>query len=175
MEREDGVFTTFDQDNKAYKFNVYPLDFSRRKPPYKLATLTSECLKHQLEQRGHTTRPRSLLGSCHKNARNLFDYLCSQGYNPSLIIGCNLSAGEASGVEDSFKSVKNAHQWVEVGSYIVEICSEANNSVGKLYISSNRPSNYKSYITLSENLVRSYPSRYVTSDNITDIIELSED
>lgn len=173
-ENDDGVFVSSDSENRAYTFDIYPLDLMRSKPPEKLTRVTSECLKTQLEERGSSVNPRSLLGECHKNARNLFEHLCGHGYNPDLIVGCNLSAGQPAGVKQSFKEIRNIHQWVEVNSYVVEICSEANSSTGKLYISENKPSNYNEYIRLSKSQVHSLPVQYIQTDNIDSVLQSLE-
>lgn len=171
IENDDGVFVSSDNENRAYSFDIYPLDSMRSKPPEKLTQVISECLKTQLEERGSSVNTRSLLGECHKNARNLFDHLYERGYNPDLIIGCNRSAGRAAGVRQSFKEIRNIHQWVEIDSYIVEICSEASSSTGKLYISKNKPSNYNEYIRLSKIQVNSLPVQYITADNIDSVLQ----
>lgn len=174
-EKNNGIYVSFDTDNQAYQFDIHPLDMGRSKPPEKLARATSKCLKSELEQRSSgSVNPRYLLGSCHKNARNLFEHLCGHGYNPKMVIGCNTSAGKPAGVRESFKRIKNIHQWVEVNSYTVEICSEANRSTGELYISQNKPSNYDEYIRMSKGRVHSLPVQYVESGNIDSVIQSLE-
>lgn len=171
VEVERGHYRCVCQNNPVYDFDVYPLDSMRSPPPTDLTIEVAECLKSEIRKRGCKPESRSFLGLCHQNSRELFDHLNSKGYDPVIHIGANEGAGPARNPIDSFKNIKNAHQWVETDSYTAEICSEANQSTGHIYISKRRPSNYKSYFSLTKDQIRDLPSRYITIDNIEFVTE----
>jgi hypothetical protein len=170
-EIEDGLYKAVSQSNSAYCFKVHPLDLSRRPPPTRLTKETATCLRNEIEKRGQNPRPRTLLGSCHKNAMNLAKHLSRKGFNPVLHVGCNKAAGKTSNnLVEVFKNIRNAHQWVSVDGYTTEICSEASSSVGYLYVSSNFPSNYNSITKITSRQIENLDMEYISSRNIEEFV-----
>lgn len=168
--KDDGYYIAKHTNNPVYKFDVYPLGLARGKPPEDLAKMVALCLKEQLESRGGSVNPRSLLGECHINSVSLLEKLSSKGYDPNLLLGWNSDAGSPKSLIEAYNKTKNVHQWVELGKYTLEICSEGTQSCGQMYVSQLRPSNYQESITLSLSEYRGLGVEYITSKNIEDVI-----
>lgn len=160
------------ESNDAYRFDLHPLDSERSKPPKDLTEITSKCLKKKLERKGSLV-PRSLLGLCNENAVYLMKKLKNSGYKPILCVGTGKSGSEKS-IVDAFKNVKNVHQWIEVNQYVLEICSVASGSVGHMYVSQRRPSNYNIYYRLSYSQFNQLGVDTIKPSNIVSVIDRIE-
>lgn len=163
-------YVSVSNNNNTFRFDIYPLDMSRSKPPKEYVEITSKCLKDRLISR-NSTSPRTLLGLCNENAVTLLKSLAIQGYDPQLCLGSNRSAGKENSLIDAFKNVRNVHQWVEVNNYTLEICSEGNRCSGQMYISKRRPNNYKLYNKLSYSEFKSLNVNNIRVSNIDDVID----
>lgn len=162
-------YVSVSKNNNVFRFDIYPLNISRPKPPEEYVEITSKCLKDRLLSR-NSTSPRTLLGLCNENSVTLLKSLVRKGYNARLCLGVNKSAGEEISLVDAFKNTKNVHQWIEVGDYTLEICSEANQCSGKMYISKRRPSNYKLYYKLTFSEFQSLNVNTIKVSNIDSVI-----
>lgn len=167
--KNNNKYIVKDTNNPVYSFDIYPLDITKQKPNEEYTKIVAECLKSELEKEGYT-KSRDLLGRCHKNSVNLFKKLIDYGYKPNLVVGANTSAGPYKNIEQSFNNIKNIHQWVEVNGYITEICSEEPQSMGKLYVSKRKPSNYSGYLNLDTKQYRQLNVNYITSKNIDQVL-----
>lgn len=150
------------------EYEIHPLD---EEPPEDLAKIIAECLEERLEEAGVDFQDH-LLGYCHKNSIALFRKLCSRGYSPKLKVGVITGRDSESSIVDAFENVKNAHQWVTVDGYIVEICSEGGTGVsGNIYVSKRQPNNYKEYLSFTETEFNSLDIDCINADNIRDVVE----
>lgn len=161
----EGTYIATDSNNYAYSFEVYPKHRNFELPKI-LTKIVAESLKERIISTGYNPKPRHLLGRCRSNAKCLFDNLRDRDYKPRLVVGCNKEFGSSKDSVHSFKRDRNAHQWVEVNSYICEVCSESNCSRGKMYVSRRKPDNYYGYFTLLPRDITNLGISYVSSNNI---------
>lgn len=176
VEKEKGLYQAINNDENIYSFDVYPTDMmGRERPPSNLTIETAVCLRNEIEKRGSNPRPKTLLGTCHKNAQALMGHLSKEGYNPILNIGCNIGAGPAHGPIESFRNIRNAHQWVNVNSYTLEICSEAVGCYGRMYVSKRKPRNYEKYIRITQEDMQSFGFSHINAKNIDEVVRWYDD
>lgn len=166
--RDNKKYVSVCVSNKAYIFDIYPLNIGRSKPPEDLTKITSKCLKERLEKK-NSVEPRSLLGLCNENSVELMKKLKKFNYDPVLCVGTEYDGNEKS-IVDSFKNVRNVHQWIEVNQYILEICSVANGCTGHMYISQRRPSNYTIYHRLSYEQFQELGVKNIRTSNIEKVL-----
>lgn len=167
---KNNKYISVSKNNNVFRFDIYPLDMSRPRPPEEYVEITSKCLRDRLINR-NSTSPRTLLGLCNENSITLLKSLARKGYNAKLCLGVNKSAGREISLVDAFENIKNVHQWIELRDYTLEICSEANQCSGKMYVSKRRPNNYKLYHKLTFSEFQSLNVNSIKVSNINNVIK----
>ena len=169
----DGYLKLTSQQNSAYHFLIHPPRTKTTIPKRILTTVGQTSIQRINEVSASQPTPDSLLGECQYNSIDLAKNLAEDGFEPTVVSG-STQQDNITSLEDAYSKLC-VHHWVEVNGYVVEICSEAPNSTGYIYISQDRPSNYVPYRQASlETLEEDASFTYPTLETVTEYVSLTE-
>lgn len=169
----DDYWRLTSQQNPAYNFSIHPHRTEMTVPERILTTVGQTAVQRINEVSASQPTPDSLLGECQYNSIDLAENLAEEGFEPTVVSG--------STQKESVKSLKDAysklcvHHWVEVKGYVVEICSEAPDSTGHIYVAQERPENYIPYRQTSlETLEKKASFTYPKMETVQEYISLTD-